>query len=83
MPVGNEVFAGDRHDSTTLEERIRHIERLHGRGAAPLGAGSRHGRRRERGVSQARRAALDCRHAEVHAEALGTRVAVPGLACGR
>ena len=42
MPVGNEVFAGDRHDSTTLEERIRHIERLHGWGAAPLGAESRH-----------------------------------------
>jgi transposase len=31
MPVGYEVFAGNRHDSTTLEEMIRHIERLHGR----------------------------------------------------
>ena len=31
MPVGYEVFAGNRHDSTTLEDIIRHIERLHGR----------------------------------------------------
>jgi transposase len=31
MPVGYEVFAGNRHDSTTLEEIVRHIERLHGR----------------------------------------------------
>src|SRR5208337_4225625 len=33
MPVGYEVFAGNRHDSTTLEEMVRHIERLHGRAA--------------------------------------------------
>jgi len=31
MPVGYEVFAGNRHDATTLEEIIEHIERLHGR----------------------------------------------------
>jgi len=31
MPVGYEVFAGNRHDSTTLEEMIEHIEKLHGR----------------------------------------------------
>jgi transposase len=29
MPVGYEVFAGNRHDSTTLKEMIRHIEQLH------------------------------------------------------
>jgi transposase len=33
MPVGYEVFAGNRHDSTTLEQIVRHIERLHGRAA--------------------------------------------------
>ena len=33
MPVGYELFAGNRHDSTTLEEIVRHIERLHGRAA--------------------------------------------------
>jgi len=33
MPVGYEVFAGNRHDSTTLEEMVAHIERLHGRAA--------------------------------------------------
>jgi transposase len=33
MPVGYEVFAGNRHDSTTLEEIIEHIEQLHGRAA--------------------------------------------------
>lgn len=31
MPVGYEVFAGNRHDSTTLQEIIEHIEKLHGR----------------------------------------------------
>lgn len=31
MPIGYQLFAGNRHDSTTLEEIIRHIERLHGR----------------------------------------------------
>ena len=31
MPIGYELFAGNRHDSTTLEEIIRHIEKLHGR----------------------------------------------------
>jgi len=33
MPVGYEVFAGNRHDATTLEEIIEHIEKLHGRAA--------------------------------------------------
>jgi hypothetical protein len=33
MPVGYDVFAGNRHDATTLEEIIAHIERLHGRAA--------------------------------------------------
>jgi len=33
MPVGYEVFAGNRHDSTTLEEIVGHIEQLHGRAA--------------------------------------------------
>lgn len=33
MPVGYEVFAGNRHDSTTLEEIVAHIEKLHGRAA--------------------------------------------------
>lgn len=33
MPVGYEVFAGNRHDATTLEEIIEHIEQLHGRAA--------------------------------------------------
>ncbi len=33
MPVGYEVFAGNRHDSTTLEEIVAHIETLHGRAA--------------------------------------------------
>jgi transposase len=31
MPIGYELFAGNRHDSTTLEQIIQHIERLHGR----------------------------------------------------
>src|SRR5947209_15220365 len=31
MPLGYEVFAGNRHDATTLEEIIAHMEELYGR----------------------------------------------------
>jgi transposase len=31
MPLGYEVFAGNRHDATTLEEMVAHMEELYGR----------------------------------------------------
>jgi transposase len=31
MPLGYEVFAGNRHDSTTVEEIVEHMEMLYGR----------------------------------------------------
>lgn len=31
MPLGYEVFAGNRHDATTLEEMVAHVEQLYGR----------------------------------------------------
>jgi transposase len=31
MPLGYEVFAGNRHDSTTVEEIVEHMETLYGR----------------------------------------------------
>jgi len=31
MPLGYEVFAGNRHDATTLEEMVTHMEELYGR----------------------------------------------------
>jgi len=31
MPLGYEIFAGNRHDATTLEEMVAHIEGLYGR----------------------------------------------------
>ena len=31
MPLGYEVFAGNRHDATTLEEMVAHVEGLYGR----------------------------------------------------
>lgn len=31
VPLGYEVFAGNRHDATTLEEMVAHIEQLYGR----------------------------------------------------
>lgn len=31
MPVGYEVFAGNRHDAKTVEEMVEHIEQLYGR----------------------------------------------------
>ena len=30
MPLGYEVFAGNRHDATTLEEMVAHVEQLYG-----------------------------------------------------
>jgi transposase len=31
MPLGYEVFAGNRHDATTLEDMVGHVEQLYGR----------------------------------------------------
>jgi len=31
LPLGYEVFAGNRNDSTTLEEMVEHVEKLHGK----------------------------------------------------
>ena len=31
MPLGYEVFAGNRHDATTVEEMVQHMETLYGR----------------------------------------------------
>jgi len=31
MPLGYEIFAGNRHDATTREEMVEHVERLYGR----------------------------------------------------
>src|SRR5208283_4645795 len=31
MPLGYEVFAGNRHDATTVEEIVEHVEGLYGR----------------------------------------------------
>src|SRR5437879_13619889 len=31
MPLGDEGFAGNRHDATTLEEIVAHMEELYGR----------------------------------------------------
>jgi len=31
MPLGYQIFAGNRHDATTLEQMVDHIERLYGR----------------------------------------------------
>ena len=31
MPVGYEVFAGNRHDSKTVEQVVEHVERIYGR----------------------------------------------------
>jgi len=31
MPLGYEVFAGNRHDATTVEEMVEHVEALYGR----------------------------------------------------
>jgi transposase len=31
MPLGYQMFAGNRHDATTLEQMVGHIERLYGR----------------------------------------------------
>jgi transposase len=31
MPLGYEIFAGNRHDATRLEEMVEHVEGFYGR----------------------------------------------------
>jgi hypothetical protein len=40
MPLGYEVFAGNRNDSAALEEIVEHIEGLYGRATATKGTTS-------------------------------------------
>ena len=78
MPLGYQLFAGNRNDVTTLEEIVERIERLYG-SEPHLGAGSRHGERRELEIFEGSEAALHRRDSEGHAETLGTGVTKQGL----
>ena len=47
LPLGYEVFAGNRHDSTTVEEIVEAMEKKHGQGPTYLGHGPRDGERKQ------------------------------------
>ena len=54
MPLGYEVFAGNRDDVTTVEEIVETMERRYGRARADLGDGPRHDERGEHRVAAER-----------------------------
>ena len=73
MPVGYEVFAGNRTDVTTVEEIVEQMEAALRAGPAHLGDGSWHDQRREPRVVAADRAALPDRHGQKRAAQVGAR----------
>jgi hypothetical protein len=74
LPLGYEVFAGNRSDVTTGEDRRGHGEQVRS-GQPHLGDGSRHGFGRKRGVSAEGRTSLHPGHAQKHAAQIRAAVA--------
>jgi hypothetical protein len=71
MPLGYQLFAGNRNDVTTLEEIVERIERLYGKANRIWVL--------DRGIGEGSEAALDRRDSERHAETTGTGVRKQGL----
>ena len=80
LPLGYEVFAGNRHDSTTLEEIVETMEARYGKAQRIWVLASRHGLGREDRVSESRRAAIPRGDAQEPTPAVRRAVAVAGLA---
>ena len=62
MPLGYELFAGNRADVTTVKEIVETMERRYGMASRDLGDGPGDGQRRQLEWLKARRAALPDRH---------------------
>ena len=62
MPLGYEVFAGNRVDVTTVQEIVAGMEARAGQGPASVGDGQRHGQRREHRLAERDGPALRDRH---------------------
>ncbi|HME85146.1 MAG TPA: hypothetical protein VKG91_11505 [Roseiarcus sp.] len=73
FPLGYEVFAGNTHDSQTLQTIVGHDGGATLRAGARLDRRPRHGQRRESGVAAPDRQALLHRRAEVGAEKVRLR----------
>ena len=82
LPLGYEVFAGNRTDVTTVEEIVETMETPLRHGPADLGDGPRHDERGEPRLAAADRAALPDRHAQERAPAVG-RASSPTRRTGR
>ena len=80
LPLGYEVFAGNRHDSTTLEEIVETMEARYGKAQRIWVLASRHGLGREDRVSESRRAAIPRGDAQEPAQAVRRAVGGAGLA---
>ena len=81
LPLGYEVFAGNRHDSTTLEEIVETMEARYGQAQRDLGVGSRHGLGRQPRLPQSGAAAVHRGDAQEPTQAI--RAAVGGARLAR
>src|SRR6266699_3301846 len=77
FPLGYEVFAGNTHDSRTLQTIVATMEARHGMGAR-LDHRPRHGQRRQSGLAAPDRPALHHRRPEVGVEEVCLRACSPG-----
>ena len=68
VPLGYEVFAGNRTDVTTVEEIVTTMERRYGQGAPRVGDGSRYDQRREHRLAAEQRTELLDRNEQERAE---------------
>ena len=80
MPLGYEVFAGNRADVTTLQEIVETMERRYGQAERIWVVDRGMVSAREHRVSQAERPALHRGHAEEHAQAIRAGASGRGLA---
>ena len=81
MPLGYEVFAGNRADVTTLQEIVADDGAALRPGRSHLGRRSRHGLGRQHRLPEAERTALHRGHAQEHAQAVraGTALRKTGM----
>ena len=83
FPLGYEVFAGNTHNSKTLQTIVATMEARHGVVGRVWISRPRHGQRRESGVAARDRPALHHRRAEVGAEEVRLRACSSRMAGAR
>jgi len=68
IPLGYEVFEGNRHDSTTVETIVEKMESLYGKKRSCLDHGPGHGKRREPRTPCRGTPPISCLHAQESAQ---------------